>query len=130
MNFLKRPNIFILIIIITLTVPLLLYNYVFSIYEVVVESEPKFLFTDQNSYMKIYLEPINAMGWKVPLRNVDGSFAIIEGEELVIIESIYESNGVIIVRSLGEPGKVSFSIKSSYSLFPIYFEFQILNKTV
>jgi len=130
MNFLKTPNIFILIVIMTITVAVLFYNYIFSIYEVVVESEPKIIFADQKSYIRIYLKPINAMGWKAPLRNADGSFVIIEGEELVSIESIDESNGEIILRSLGVPGEVSFSIKSRYSLFPIYFEIQILNKTV
>jgi hypothetical protein len=129
MKLIKGSNIILLTIILVITAGVFLYNYVFSIYEVIVVSEPEIIFADPTNVVKIYLEPINAMGQKVPLRNAGGHFIIIEGNHLVSIESVDEKSGVIQLRSRGIPGKVVLSIKSQYSLFPIYYEIQILNKS-
>ncbi|MFC2102916.1 hypothetical protein ACFLSS_00640 [Bacteroidota bacterium] len=129
MKLIKGSNIILLTILLVITAGVLLYNYVFSIYEVIVVSEPEIIFADPTNVVKIYLEPINAMGQKVPLRKVDCHFSIIEGNHLITIESVDEKNGEIQLRSLGIPGKIGLTIKSQYSLFPIYYEVQILNKS-
>jgi hypothetical protein len=129
MKQLKGPQIIIITLLLIITI-VFLYNYVFTIYEVIAVSEPEFIFAGSDNIVKIYLVPVNAFGWKTPMRKTDGKFQIIEGEEFVQIVSVDEENGFIILRSVGLPGKVGLRIESQYALFPLYFEVRILNKSV
>ncbi len=107
-----------------------LHYFIFSIYEVKIVVEPKEVFADPSTEIKVTAKPINAMGWEVPFRTVKAKFKILEGNDLVIIKLVDEENGFILLQSIGTEGKVGIYIDSEYSLFPSYIEVQILPKTV
>jgi len=117
------------IILFSITITFLTYYFIFNIYEVTIKTEPKFLFADQNSKIKIEVIPVNALGWQVPFRKAKSNFEIREGSEFVEIEQLSEDEGLLILRSKGRPGKVGIVITSNYSLLPMYIEIEILQTT-
>jgi hypothetical protein len=121
---------FILFFIVLVLAGFILHYFIFSIYEVKIIVEPKVVFADPSTEIKVTAKPINAMGWEVPLRTVKTRFKILEGNDLVTIKLVDEENGFILLQSIGIIGKVGIYIDSEYSLFPSYIEVQILPKTV
>jgi len=121
---------FILLFIILVIVGFSIHYFIFSIYEVNIVVNPEVVFADPSTKINVTVKPINALGWNVPFRTVKAKFKILEGDNLVIINSVNEENGFILLQSIGTEGKVGIYIDSEYSLFPSYIEIQILPKTV
>ena len=126
----KSIKTFILFFIVLVLAGFILHYFIFSIYEVNIVVEPKEVFADPSSEIKVTAKPINAMGWEVPFRTVKAKFKILEGIDLVTIKLVDEDNGFILLQSIGTEGKIGIYIDSEYSLFPSYIEVQILPKTV
>jgi hypothetical protein len=109
---------------------MLLYYFVFNIYEVEIVSVPNVVFADPSTNITIKIKPINALGSKVPLRTASGTFRITEGKEYVEIIIINEDEGFLILRSTGIVGTVGIYVDSEFSLFPSYIEINFLPKSV
>ena len=107
-----------------------IHYFIFSIYEVNIVVYPEIVFADPSSEIKVTVKPINAMGWSVPFRTVKAKFKILEGDNLIIIKTVDEENGLLLLQSIGKEGTVGIYIDSEYSLFPSYIEIKILPKTV
>ncbi len=123
----KIVAIYILIFLILITA--LSYYFLYNIYGDEIRREPKNLFADPASEIKISVVPINALGWKAILRKSTASFEIIEGKDLIEIVERNELYGILKIRSNGKPGTVGIKIKSEHSLFPEYVEIQIIPLT-
>ena len=117
------------IILFFITITFLTFYFIFNIYEVTIKTEPKFLFSDQNSTIKIEVIPVNALGWQVPFRKARSNFELREGKNLVTIEQLSADDGLLILRSKGSAGKVGIVITSNYSLLPMYIEIDIVPTT-
>ncbi|MCX6152304.1 MAG: hypothetical protein NTX22_17395 [Ignavibacteriales bacterium] len=104
----------------------LIWQYVLNIYEVDFLVEPKELFTDNKSIVRIEAIPINSFGKRAPFRQVKTEFKILEGFNY--IEVVYEdtSKGILIIRSIGQEGKVQIKISTNYSLIPTILEILIV----
>ncbi len=126
----KSIKTFILFFIALVLAGVILHYFIFSIYEVNIVVNPKEVFADPTSEIRVTVKPINAMGWAVPFRKVTAKFKILEGEDLITIKLVNEEDGFILLQSIGMEGKVGIYIDSEYSLFPSYIEVQILPKTV
>ena len=126
----KSIKTFIFFFIVLVLAGFILHYFILSIYEIKIVVEPKEVFADPSTEIKVTAKPINAMGWEVPFRTVKAKFKILEGNDLVIIKLVDEENGFILLQSIGTEGKVGIYIDSEYSLFPTYIEVQILPKTV
>ena len=126
----KSIKTFIFFFIVLVLAGFILHYFILSIYEIKIVVEPKEVFADPSTEIKVTAKPINAMGWEVPFRTVKAKFKILEGNDLVIIKLVDEENGFILLQSIGTEGKVGIYIDSEYSLFPSYIEVQILPKTV
>lgn len=70
----NRLNLIIVILLSLVMITLLIYMYVFKIYEVVVEKNTDILFADYQSVAEIQVVPVNALGWKVPFRYSPADF--------------------------------------------------------
>jgi hypothetical protein len=126
----KSIKTFIFFFIVLVLAGFILHYFILSIYEIKIVVEPKEVFADISTEIKVTAKPLNAMGWEVPFRTVKAKFKILEGNDLVIIKLVDEENGFILLQSIGTEGKVGIYIDSEYSLFPSYIEVQILPKTV
>jgi len=104
---------------------LLVYQYIFSIYEVDFSVKPKELYSDNISTVTIAVVPLNAFGWEAPFRNSPADFEITEGVELVDVVSKDEENGILILKAKNQPGKVTVLIKSKNALLPSAVEIPI-----
>ncbi|UCH65647.1 MAG: hypothetical protein JSW63_00495 [Ignavibacterium sp.] len=109
---------------------MLLYYFVFNIYEVEIVSVPNVVFADPSSEVIIKIKPINALGWEVPLRTTSGTFRITEGKDYVEIIIINEDEGFMILRATGLVGTVGIYVDSKFSLFPSYIKINFLPKSV
>jgi hypothetical protein len=125
----RRKNIYIITALIFLILILLFYQYVFNIYEVNFIIEPKSLFADNQSILSITAIPINAFGWKVPLRKAAADFEIREGNDLIDVVRNDRINGELIIKAKSKPGKVVILIKPELSILPSSFEIQIYPNT-
>lgn len=121
---------FILLFILLVLSGFTLHYFIFSIYEVNIDVYPEIVFADPSSEIKVTVKPINAMGWSIPFRTVKAKFKILEGNNLILIKSVDQENGFILLQSVGVEGTVGIYIDSEYSLFPSYIEIQIHPKTV
>jgi hypothetical protein len=121
---------FILLFIVLVLAGFTLHFFILSIYEVNIVVNPKLVFADPSTEIKVTVKPVNAMGWDIPFRTVKAKFKILEGEELVNIKLIDEEDGFILLQSIGTEGKVGIYIEPDYSLFPSYIEVHILPKIV
>lgn len=106
-----------------------LWQYLFSIYEVTFRVFPTELSADFNSTVEIDAIPVNAFGFKAPLRNSPSEFEIIEGVQLVEVIKKDGDKGELILRAKGEPGKVVVKIRTKYSLWPALIEVPIRPNT-
>ncbi len=102
--------------IIILILGLLVYYFIFNIYEVTFLIKPKTLFADYKSTTIIKAIPINALGYEVPFRSVNAKIEIEEGNDLIDIIKANENKGIFILRAKDRPGKVVVLIKSDKSL--------------
>ncbi len=111
--------------IILLIICLASYYYLFNIYETTININPLNLFADNHSTASITIIPVNALGWKVPFRNIPADFEIKEGRQLVDI--IYEDKkrGKLILQAKNITGTVVIYVKSKYSLLPSLVEIHI-----
>jgi hypothetical protein len=103
-----------------------IYYFLYNIYEVKVEVQPKYLYADSNSTVEIKVIPVNALGFRAIFRNTKSKFEIIEGASMIKI--IYEDNesSILKIKSTGSEGKVGIKIFNSHSLFPQYIEIPVL----
>jgi len=99
--------------------------YLFNIYEVEYEIHPKGLYADNQSTLEIRTIPLNAFGWRTPLRSAPAEFEIREGSELVEIINLDNENGYIKIKAKERVGKVSIYVKSKFSLLPTVFDINI-----
>jgi hypothetical protein len=99
--------------------------YIFNIYETTIETFPKNLFADNQSVIKISINPVNAFGWIIPYRKISGSFEITEGRDLVDIIKEDDRTGVICLRARLRTGKVVVKVISNYSFLPSIVEISI-----
>ena len=101
------------------------YYYFFNIFETIISVNPQNLYADAHSTVTIEVIPINALGWKVPLRHVSTDFKFKEGQRLIDI--IYENkkDGVLKLRAKNLTGTVVIYVKSIYSLLPTLVEIHI-----
>lgn len=126
-----RKNILsIYLLIFALIILLLGYFFLYNIYGSEVRKSSQFLFADPQSEMIIEVVPVNGLGSKAWFRKSSAKFEIIEGSNLIEVTYKDEPNGILKIRSLGEPGKVGIKIKSQHSLLPEYIEIQIVALTV
>ena len=105
-------------------------HYIFNIYEVNYRSNPDILFADNISEFIIEAAPINACGWKVPLRKIETDFEIIEGNDLVEVIEYNRNIGIIKLKVKNSPGIVVVRAKSKYSLLPSLIEIKIHSNNV
>ncbi len=97
---------------------LLVYYYIFNIYEVIYTVKPKELFADNTSQVKICAVPLNALGGKVPLRYSHTVFDIKEGRELVVIISENKNKGILVLRAKEKTGRVVVFLKAEHAVLP------------
>jgi hypothetical protein len=113
----------------SLVIVLLIFYYVFNIYETTIETKPENLFADKQSEVTISITPVNAFGFKVPFRKIPAGFEISEGKDLVDIIKEDDKNGSLILRAKERTGKVVILIRSKYSLLPSLVEIYIYPNT-
>lgn len=123
----RRKNIYIYLIIflILILAVFIAYQYIFSIYEVVIENEPEELFADNTSTMVIKAIPINALGRKAPFRKSSADFDIREGRDLIEIIQLNEGDGILKIKAKNIQGKVIIFVKAEYALLPTSIEITI-----
>jgi hypothetical protein len=113
----------------SLIIILLIFHYVFNIYETTIETKPANLFADKQSEVTISIVPVNAFGFQVPFRKITAGFEITEGKDLVDIIKEDDKNGSLILRAKERTGKVVIFIRSKYSLLPSLVEIFIYPNT-
>ena len=121
----RNPKIYIVLTILFFIVVLLVFQYVFSIYEVTYSLDHKVIFADYKSTVTIRVIPVNSFGWKAPFRTSSTSFEIKEGNELVDIIVEDSKTGLFTLRAKNKPGKVVIYINSEHSLLPSTIEITI-----
>ncbi len=112
--------------ILILIVGFILWQYIFNIYEVSVKSNKQKIYTDEKSLIKIKAFPLNAWGFRTPLREISADFEIMEGAELV--EIVEKTANKFRLRSKGIPGKVTVKMESNRSLKTTLVEISILQR--
>ena len=118
MNFMRRIEIIIILILIALIIGFLGYSYLFKIYEVEISVTPKVLYADNQSTVTIQAYPINSFGKKILFRSVSAKFIITGGKGLVLIEMLNEQYGRLVLRAKDKTGTVDVIVAPEKSLFP------------
>jgi len=121
----KKPQMYIVILVVSLILSLIAYHYLISIYEVTISVNPKILYTNSQSAVTTSVIPINALGKKAWFRKAYTDFDITEGKDLVDIVSINNKNGELTLRARNKPGMVVVNVKSRYALFPSSIEIPV-----
>lgn len=106
------------LIVVFLIALILLYYYMYNIYEVVYKTSPKELYADFQSQLTIEAVPMNALGSKALFRSAPAEFNIIEGADLVEIVKKDEISGILILKAKGTAGQVVIRITSKYAMLP------------
>jgi hypothetical protein len=109
----------------TLLFAVVLFNYVFSIYETKFDVTNQVLYADGASTATITATPINAWGFKAPFRKAHTKFVIEEGDDKVDIVVRDEDNGILTLRSKLFSGKIVVKATPAKSLFPTKIELEI-----
>jgi len=125
----KYGNSLTIIISLLLIIILPAFYYVFNIYETDIETSKDNLFADSRSVVSICVYPVNALGFRVPLRKINASFEIEEGKGLVEIIKENDNEGMIVLRAKNLTGKVVVYVKTKYSLLPSMIEINIYPNT-
>ena len=121
----EKKKIYLIVLIAAVILFLFGKMYVFNIYEVEYDVNPKGLYADNQSTLTIKTIPLNGFGWKAPLRSAPAEFEVREGAELIDIIKTDNENGIITIRAKDKPGKVSIYVKSKFSLLPTVFDIMI-----
>ena len=100
--------------------------YIFNIADIKVIKSCDYLNADPDSKMKIEIVALNALGKKVPFRNVQGKFEIFEGKEYIEVVEKSPIDNFIIVKSNGQIGQATIKIYSKMSFLPILVEIPII----
>ena len=124
----RRINIYIIAGILIIFFLIFSRIYIFNIYEVTYTVNPQSMYADSKSTIKISAKPVNAFGWKAPLRSAPADFNIKDGKDLVDILSEDNSKGILIIKAKNNPGKIVLYINSKYSLFPSLLEIIVYPK--
>ena len=114
----ERKVIFIVLILVLSILSFGIYNYLFSIYEVIYKVVPDALYADNKSEVTITAIPINGMGSRALFREVEAGYTIIEGADLVTVTEQNQSEGMLKIRAKDKPGIVKITAKSPYALLP------------
>jgi hypothetical protein len=117
-----RSKIYLLAVIVLIIIILFVYQYLFSIYEVTYSVEPKILYADNKSETVIEVIPLNAWGWRAPLRNAPAKFEIKEGADLIEIIQQYNEKGMLILKAKSSSGKVIILVRPKTALLPTSIE--------
>lgn len=125
----KGTKIYLILFLIILAAALFCYNYIFNIYEVTYNLSSNSLFADNKSTVTISTIPLNAFGWKAPLRNAPTNFEIREGKYLVEIIFQNNKNGILTLKAKNKTGQIVVFVKSKYALLPSSFEIPIYPNT-
>ncbi len=122
----KRNELIVIALALLIILSILGYYFLYNIYEVKVEINPKQLYADTNSQIEIRLIPINALGFNALFRTTECKFEIVEGKDLIEVISDSSSNCAMTIKSKGIEGKVGIKIYCKHSLFPQYIEILIM----
>ncbi len=109
----------------TLLLAIVLFNYVFSIYETKFDVTRDVLYADGATTATITAIPVNAWGFKAPFRKGTTRYIIEEGADKVDILLNDEQNGIFSIRSKLIAGRVVIRAIPAKSLFPTKFELEI-----
>ncbi|MGE5352887.1 MAG: hypothetical protein ACM3P0_12445 [Acidobacteriota bacterium] len=118
---------YIIIVIVLLIAAYFLKQYVFNIYEVTFSLSPKALYADGESTIRIEAVPVNAFGFRAPLRKVAVVFDIMEGKDLIEVVNSDLPDGVLILKSRAGSGKVVIRARSEFQLLPAIIEIPVLS---
>jgi hypothetical protein len=100
--------------------------YLFNIYEVKIAVTPNQFVLAPNSEIEIKVIPLNSFGAKAFMRNISADFEIAEGKKLVEISE--QTLDRIILKSIGELGRVEVLVTPQYGMFPSKLKFDIVEK--
>ena len=114
----RRKEIILIIILITLITGIFAYTYLFKIYEVEISVTPKELYADNQSTVTIQTYPINSFGKRILFRTISAKFEITEGNNLVSIEKLNIKNGLMVLKAKDKTGSVNVLVTPEKSLMP------------
>lgn len=102
-----------------------LWQYVFNIYEVKYDVTTSNLYADGKSTVTITAQPINALGFEAPFRDIKATFYVEQGHSL--IERLTETENVSQVkfRAKDKAGWFIIEAECDYALLPTRIEIQI-----
>ncbi len=108
-----------------LVLAVVLFNYVFSIYETKFEQDHTELYADGISTVTIRAVAINAWGFKAPFRAGTTEYLIEEGLDKIDIVKNDRQAGILVLRSKLVAGRVVVRAIPEKSLLPTSFEIEI-----
>jgi hypothetical protein len=123
-------QIYFIVIIVFLIIILFGYQYLISIYEVDIRTDPDILYADNNSECIISCVPLNSLGWKVPFRKAKAIFQIREGEDLIEVIQLDEEKGLLRIKAGVKTGTVVIHVRPEKALLPSLVEIRILPNVV
>lgn len=103
-----------------------LMHYIFGIYEVIYQVDHKQLYADTESTAEITVVPLNALGFRAPLRKAPAQFWFIEGAGLVDVVTEDRESGLLRLRAKNGTGIVIIKVKAKHSLLPSLIEIKIV----
>ena len=116
-------QIYLVLILIFLIAGVLVYYFIFNIYEIIYDISKKKIIAGEE--VEISAIPVNSFGHKAPLRNSYASFIITGGKDLVEIVSENNNSGKLVLKSNCKTGKIIIKVNSRYSLFSSSLEIYI-----
>ena len=102
---------------------ILVWFYLFNIYEVKYILSENSLKSNSTSEIEIVAIPLNSFGSKIPFRNITANFKIIEGDSLVI--SRKEDRDKLFLKAKQTKGDVIIIASANYGLFPSKIEIEV-----
>ncbi len=122
----RRKEIILIIILITLITGFFAYTYLFKIYEVEIIVTPKELYADNQSNITIQTYPINSFGKRILFRTISAKFEITEGKELVLIKKLDIKKGLMVLKAKDKTGSVNVLVTPEKSLMPSLIQIHIV----
>lgn len=117
--------IYLILVLLFLIVLLFVWQYCIVIYEVTYSVQPSVLYADNQTTATIKTVPLNSFGNKAWFRNSAAEFEFIEGEELIEVIELNNSEGLLVIKAKLDTGNVVLRIKSEHSLFPSMIEIPV-----
>ncbi len=121
----NKPQIYITLFLVLMIAGLLVYYYLFNIYEVTFSVHPKDLYADGQSTVTIKVVPLNALGSRALFRKSPAEFSIRKGRDLVDVVKIDDAEGTMVLRAKNTAGKVIVYVKPKHALLPSPVEINI-----